>query len=1012
MRPHHLVIEGFGPFRDRQTIDFDSVSHDGIFLIAGPTGAGKTSILDALCFALFNTVPGPRGSASDLRSHLAAPTDPTRVELTFTASGRRFRIERTPQYLRPRKRGTGMTTQSHTVALAEWVDGEWAGISRTAQETQAFLDAIVGLNAAQFTKLVVLPQGDFAAFLHADPTEREGILEKLFATEHFRAVERVLGERATRARRLTEKGDHERRFALESAAHSSWETAPLPTATPTVVETLAFLRVIAVSARERAEVADFTSRLAERCAKTSEEAARGWQQRIEDRTALAALREDEATWAAALHEREALRLKADRARAAHSLSPQLKALQRAQAEAARLDDASRRARDEALKAMPAEARVPLDELTDKDIAAAAAHLDRAEDGLARRAILEKLVADTEAEAAAAAEEAERARSILTGHEARAEELRAESERLRTTFDGLEDIASARDQLREHQRAIAAVQTAIAQRDSAHARLINASHAAEASARALEATRRAMREDSAGSLAATLVAGQPCPVCGACEHPDPARPTGEGPSPDDEADDEAADTAARSALAAAEASYEGADQSLTTARAAAAGIEADRLEERLAEAESAVTKRVELRAAMASTGAALRDVGPRLEAARAAVATADAAYARTSTAYAQARSRFDESSESSVAEAPSSWTKLGVVEPSNSVAARCARAGLDRLTTARTTWLQARGEAERGRRDMRTRTNDLTAALADSPFADVASLEAAAALPLEDLEKQLDAHREHATRLALRRESPPIIRARDDTCTDDALTDASEQAEADAERDRARADVASEHGAVAQAAATAAHAAFRRTLADRTEDEDRITELQRDIDLAELVLGTSTDAASRMSLSSYALAALFAEVAVHASDRLVDMTAGRYRLEHDLERRRGDRRTGLGLKIVDTFTDESRDPRTLSGGEGFMASLALALGMADTVRAETGGIDLDALFLDEGFGTLDPDTLSDVLAVLDRLRTGGRTIGIISHVAELQQAITTRVMVAPGPSGASIRVEAPQVQVEE
>nr|WP_269770483.1 SbcC/MukB-like Walker B domain-containing protein [Brevibacterium yomogidense] len=143
-----------------------------------------------------------------------------------------------------------------------------------------------------------------------------------------------------------------------------------------------------------------------------------------------------------------------------------------------------------------------------------------------------------------------------------------------------------------------------------------------------------------------------------------------------------------------------------------------------------------------------------------------------------------------------------------------------------------------------------------------------------------------------------------------------------------------------------------------------------------------------------------------------MTAGRYRLEHDLERRRGDRRTGLGLKIVDTFTDESRDPRTLSGGEGFMASLALALGMADTVRAETGGIDLDALFLDEGFGTLDPDTLSDVLAVLDRLRTGGRTIGIISHVAELQQAITTRVMVAPGPSGASIRVEAPQVQVEE
>ena len=158
----------------------------------------------------------------------------------------------------------------------------------------------------------------------------------------------------------------------------------------------------------------------------------------------------------------------------------------------------------------------------------------------------------------------------------------------------------------------------------------------------------------------------------------------------------------------------------------------------------------------------------------------------------------------------------------------------------------------------------------------------------------------------------------------------------------------------------------------------------------------------MSLSSYALSALFEEVAHHATERLVDMTAGRYRLQHDLERRRGEKRAGLGLRIVDTFTDEARDPRTLSGGESFMASLALALGMADTIRGETGGIDLDALFLDEGFGTLDPDTLSDVLAVLDRLRTGGRPIGIISHVSELQQAIPTRIAVEPGPRGATIR----------
>src|SRR5699024_2497302 len=140
-------------------------------------------------------------------------------------------------------------------------------------------------------------------------------------------------------------------------------------------------------------------------------------------------------------------------------------------------------------------------------------------------------------------------------------------------------------------------------------------------------------------------------------------------------------------------------------------------------------------------ASLRDAGPRLEAARASVASADAASARASTAHAEARSRFAESSESSLTETPAAWTKLGVVEPSTSSAARSARAALDRLAAARTAWLQARGEAERGRRDARTRRDDVTAALADSPFADVASLEAAAGLPREEFERQLEEHRE-------------------------------------------------------------------------------------------------------------------------------------------------------------------------------------------------------------------------------------------------------------------------------
>src|SRR5699024_7927803 len=201
---------------------------------------------------------------------------------------RRFRIERSPQYQRPRKRGTGMTTQNHTVALLELVDGQWAGIARTAQETQAFLDAVIGLTAAQFTKLVVLPQGDFSAFLHADPAEREAILEKLFATQHFRAVERVLGERATQARRATEEGEHQRRFALEAAAQAAWETLPDAPARPSIADTIAHLGLAAVSAQERAVVADATRDRWEARADEAARAARDWEARSEDRAVLTA----------------------------------------------------------------------------------------------------------------------------------------------------------------------------------------------------------------------------------------------------------------------------------------------------------------------------------------------------------------------------------------------------------------------------------------------------------------------------------------------------------------------------------------------------------------------------------------------------------------------------------------------------------------------------------------------------------------------------------------------------
>ncbi len=173
-------------------------------------------------------------------------------------------------------------------------------------------------------------------------------------------------------------------------------------------------------------------------------------------------------------------------------------------------------------------------------------------------------------------------------------------------------------------------------------------------------------------------------------------------------------------------------------------------------------------------------------------------------------------------------------------------------------------------------------------------------------------------------------------------------------------------------------------------------------LADLAAGLGANTL-RMTLSSFVLAARLEEVAAAASERLLKMTSGRYSLIHTDARRSGSGRSGLGLLACDTWTGVDRDTSTLSGGETFLASLALALGLADVVSAKAGGARIEALFVDEGFGSLDEETLEEVMTVLDGLREGGRLVGIVSHVAELRQRIPAQVRVHKGRAGSHLTV---------
>uniref|UniRef100_UPI002B278465 SMC family ATPase n=1 Tax=Nocardioides sp. TaxID=35761 RepID=UPI002B278465 len=195
MRLHRLEIEAFGPFATRTSIDFDALSEAGLFLLSGPTGAGKTSVLDAVCFALYGDVPGARSAAKRLRCDQAAPDVAPRVVLEVTLGERRFRIERSPSWERPKRRGTGLTTQQASVTMSELCDGAWTPLSSRLDETGDLVGRLVGMNLTQFTQVAMLPQGRFQTFLRAKSDERHQLLQQLFRTGRFAEVERWLRER-------------------------------------------------------------------------------------------------------------------------------------------------------------------------------------------------------------------------------------------------------------------------------------------------------------------------------------------------------------------------------------------------------------------------------------------------------------------------------------------------------------------------------------------------------------------------------------------------------------------------------------------------------------------------------------------------------------------------------------------------------------------------------------------------------------------------------------------------
>ena len=557
-----------------------------------------------------------------------------------------------------------------------------------------------------------------------------------------------------------------------------------------------------------------------------------------------------------------------------------------------------------------------------------------------------------------------------------EAARAAHERL----DGLQDRRSRAEERHRAALAVEQLSAQLAQRDNACTQA--ATLAREATER-VRATRLAWISGTAGALAGELTEGEPCPVCGSTTHPSPATAGTDGATRQQVEAAEEQQRQADEALSSAVRERDACAARLQEAQRASDGMDAPAAKEALEAAATALAT-----AQAAADG--VEELVERLEAFDAGTEQERAALDAARSAQESARSRLEADREALAQdqrrclEARGAWPSVTARAAALLVRAKEAEDASQDIDTARTALSQARSALA-----------DLATALTEEGFTGAA--QATAALmergAIEALSAGVRAAATARERVRLGLEDPQIA----------ALSGQEEDRLEAATAELAQADAAARQAASAQARAAESHEHLRRAV-DGVEQaatayEEAAGSSADLIRVANLARGENE---AGTPLATWVLQARFEEVLVFANERLSQMSSGRYELirvaEETSQRRR---RKGLGLAVVDHLGDErTRDPRTLSGGETFYVSLSLALALADVVSAESGGVSLETLFIDEGFGTLDADTLQAVMAQIDHLRAGGRTVGIVSHVAELRDQIAERIAVRRVASGGS------------
>ena len=1023
MKPISLTIEAFGPYRDSVTLDFNELQNHSMFLISGPTGAGKTSILDAMVYALYGEPSGEVRKTDAIRSDFAEPQHMTRVDFSFAIGEAQYRVERLPKQLVAKKRGTGMREQNASATVYEMKDGEWKVIATSAAAIRDTIQRIIGFRKDQFLQVVLLPQGEFRKLLVASTSEREELLHTLFRTELYRRLQDALKSAYDEAKSGIEENVTKQSALLQSIPHDE----EIPVLTIEHVRELLKDRephrdTLVVERDKAVDVVDQFNTLRNEWALYNQVQ----QSLIEATNKLDMVKARE-------EERSSLQ---EKVRFLTSLTPSyelykqfsdkqsvLETLETALSDAKKVVEIASQQESkctEAYEVLASHAETIQAKRT------TLAQLQQQAEQFTELSVLNKELSTLNSQLET--QDREKSEAKLQAQHKLVADLEAELVEMRKQFQvnskALESIPHIQEQLSQLQRyseLLVEKQKAQNDIDAKEGALATLDESVKNSTVRLERLEHLMAEGRAFELVHLVVDNEPCPVCGSTEHPQLASKPELYPTKEE--------------VEEARAVRDGALQK----RASEIG-QKETLSVRLHELDEQVKDQVsKLKSSIAdfsedtfdSTQQDLWSQMNRLTALRKDT---------------EQLSKIITKNEHDLIEGKDTLAKLesGHNELLNNlhdleVQVSSVQAKIDGLskilpTTDLDTWhkqiesleteintydeqlkickssLDAAKEqlnAKRGRLEILfAQVQEETKNLDGFYQEYVKSLQSISVSEDDFIDalgdyKALDAFRTELHALdetfstaqavydAALKHAQSVIEP-SDTVSDEVYDTAVEK------RDNLV-------GSLAAWDKETKH--IETTLASLEELEkamggarEEITFLSRLNDLA----NGGEQGFKNVTFERYVLGAILDEVVYAANLRLQKMSRSRYSLERSDYTGGGRGKQGLDLAVMDAFTGQSRPANTLSGGETFLASMALALGLADVIQSYAGGIHMDTMFIDEGFGTLDPDTLELAMETLVQLQSSGRLIGMISHVPELKTRIPAHLEVTRGDDGSTAK----------